>query len=159
MSPDELKKKADALDRQAEKALAKGQKQKALELFAQAEVLLQIATRRGLQVGDGGRTIRTMQNPVPAEVRSGQGRARRRHPAQELLYKAGITITDLADILGEKRARVSAWMASSEKSKRTGESALRPIPGHIADRLDAGVTLPNGRTLVIPRSAWQRIAE
>ncbi|HEU4368306.1 MAG TPA: hypothetical protein VFV05_08795 [Methylomirabilota bacterium] len=99
------------------------------------------------------RTIPTMNVDTkgrPPAVKAAVARSRRKHPAQEALYRAGITITALAAALGETRARVSAWMAEGE--------ANRPVPVHVADRLAAGVVVA-GATVRIPRTSWRRIAE
>lgn len=78
-----------------------------------------------------------------ARVRSGAGRATRKHPAQKKLYERGKTITSIASELKEGRPRVSAWFADGE--------ANRPIPKRHAETLK--------EKYGIPLSAWSRVAD
>ena len=92
------------------------------------------------------RTIRTMDvntGSTDARVKSGAGRATRKHPAQKKLYQQGKTITSLAAELKEGRPRVSAWFAKGD--------ANRPIPKHHADHLR--------EKYGIPLNAWDRVAD
>ena len=75
-------------------------------------------------------------------VKRAIARGRRNHPAQVILYEAGVTITDLAAELKETRQRVSAWMSDKPKD-------LRGIPRRHVDYLK--------RKYKIPASAWARI--
>lgn len=84
----------------------------------------------GLRIDRTERTIPNMNVNVSSHdsrVKLGAGRATRKHQGQKKLYEKGVTITELANKLGEKRARVSAWFAEGE--------ARRPVPAHIMKKL------------------------
>ncbi|HET6283890.1 MAG TPA: hypothetical protein VFH73_23245 [Polyangia bacterium] len=77
-------------------------------------------------------------------VKRAIARGRRNHPAQVILYEAGVTITDVATELKETRQRVSAWMSDRPKD-------LRGIPRRHVEYLK--------RKYKIPASAWARIED
>lgn len=129
---------------------------KAVEAIRLREMAEEV--ERALTGKPEARTIRAMNVDTqgqPEAVKRGAARATRKHPAQELLYKAGLTISDLAGLLGEKRSRVSAWMAQG--------TSQRPVPATQADRMAKGI--PTGRVdaqgrpvlLRIPRTTWARV--
>lgn len=98
----------------------------------------------GLPIVDTDDTLADMDVNTDSEsVRRAVGRATRNHPAQKKLYKAGVTITELAKELNEGRPRVSAWFAEGEGN--------RPIPQRYAKRLLDKYG--------IPMSAWHRVAK
>jgi hypothetical protein len=166
MSPSDWERKASHADAQAEQLAAEGRIADAVVLSVQAQRYREVAEemRRTLTGRPQRRTVRTVETPVdttgqPGIVKRAAARARRHHAAQAALYGAGVTIQALADHLGEKRARVSHWMAQENASK----NMPRPIPRVHADALDKGIRIQkaDGKTVTlrIPRDAWRRIGE
>lgn len=125
------------------------------EALAQATALREAAARlraaappAGSPLSAAGSTgsIGSVNMPTPhstAAVRSAISRATRAHPGQRILYSKGVTIKQLAERLGEKRARVSAWFGDERFS--------RPIPRCYAERLRDEYG--------IPINVWYRIAD
>lgn len=149
MSDSEGKRLFQELSLLAMEAYKRGETKTAAELLEKAH---EVRARLTKQRGD--RTIRAMDVDTQGQteaVRRGAARATRKHPAQELLYKAGLTITGLAVLLGEKRSRVSAWMAQG--------ASQRPVPASLADKMAKGIVTKSGTVLRIPRTIWARIAE
>jgi len=135
---------ADRFEAEGDAALDRGDAEAGKRLLDRAIVRREAA--EVLRAADDTRTIRSMRtDSVDPAVKRAAGRSRRKHPAQAKLYAQGVTITALAAELGEKRARVSAWMADP-----SGD-ANRPIPRHHAERLRARYG--------IPLSAWARIGD
>lgn len=101
----------------------------------------------GLPNDSTGRIVSSMNVDDTGQseaVKRAIARGRRNHPAQVILYEAGVTITDVAAELKETRQRVSAWMSDDPK-------AVRAIPRRVAEHLK--------RKYKIPLSAWTRIAD
>lgn len=150
-TPAEWRKRAAEYDAKAKAALERGDQKEALVWVRStwaaqdlAEEMERMAVE-GLRGKGEGRTIHDMNidtREFSANVKRGVGRARRKHPAQLKLYKAGVTISALAKEIRETRARVTSWMAVDEP---------RAIPRHQAEYL---------RTKYgIPLSAWARISD
>jgi hypothetical protein len=137
-SPDDLRRRAVALERQAADL-----RRKADEYEASISAALRAAdsAEAALPSPRGTRIINRSKMNVDTSHRSknmkiGASRSRREHPAMRAWYEAGKTITDIAGEIGEKRPRVSAWLASEPTSNR-------PIPL---------------RVYGVSRAVWQRIA-
>lgn len=108
---------------------------------------LELMARMGLPSDPTGRIVSSMNVDDTGQseaVKRAIARGRRNHPAQVILYEAGVTITDVAAELKETRQRVSAWMSDDPK-------AVRAIPRRVAEHLK--------RKYKIPLSAWSRIAD
>jgi hypothetical protein len=165
VSPDEWLARAAHADAQALQLADDGQVAAAVIMSVKAQRYRETAEemRRALTGGVKRRTVRTVESVdttgQPGIVKRAAARARRHHAAQAAMYGAGVTIQALADHLGEKRARVSHWMAQENASK----NMPRPIPRVHADALDKGIRIQkaDGKTVTlrIPRDAWRRIGE
>lgn len=151
----------DELLVQAAAALATGDLREANRLMDLAEMATAARLAR-LTGGPTHRIVRTVDVDTtgqPSIAKRAASRSRRKHEAQALLYNAGLTIQALANALGEKRSRVSHWMAEPDASK----NFPRPVPRVHADAMERGLRIAkaDGKvvTLRIPRSVWGRIAE
>lgn len=147
-TPAELRALAAHLKERALEHLRKRETAKALLCGDEAEDLLAEAKRlEGLTGESDGRRIRSMSaspaQVIDPNVKRGIGRATRKHPAQALFYKAGKSIKNIADELGENQKTVSSWMAKGDGN--------RAIPRHQAERLLKAYKVPLG--------AWQRIRD
>jgi hypothetical protein len=137
LTPDHLRRRAAALERQAAK------------LRTEADAI-EAAIRRTLEENGpsvaSSCSIETMLLQIPEEsskmLRQGAGRIRRDHPAIRAWYAAGKTVSAIAAEVGVKRQSVNAWLAPAGPRSRG-------IPLAFVQRFE--------REYGIPASAWTRI--
>ena len=137
LTPDHLRRRAAALERQAAKLRA--------DADAIEATIRRALKENGVAEAAFSSTMDKMLLDIPKGsrrmLRTGASRVRRAHPAISAWYAAGKTVSDVAKETGVARVRLSSWLA--EAGPRS-----RPIPMAFVERFE--------REYGIPASAWTR---